>query len=318
AVRERAAEIGLTGTALDRLDILSTEMASNLCKYADRGREILVNDASVGDAKAATLVSIDRGPGIADLDQALVDGVSTKQTLGAGLGSIKRLSDSFEIRSAVDKGTIVISTVCQSGRKSERSTSSELLDLAWISVPHPAEQRCGDGISTCASKQCLSILVVDGLGHGDDAADVSRRACSVFQQSPFQDARTLIGRMNTELSGSRGAALALSRIEHESNKLCFVGVGNISSRIYSYFSSTGCVSTQGIVGNQIRTLMENTYDWVPGSILLMHSDGIKASASLESGKPGKSALMLAAEIYRDYYRANDDATVAVVIDKRSR
>src|SRR5215813_10371471 len=91
AVRERAAEIGLTGTALDRLDILSTEMASNLCKYADRGREILVNDASVGDAKAATLVSIDRGPGIADLDQALVDGVSTKQTLGAGLGSIKRL-----------------------------------------------------------------------------------------------------------------------------------------------------------------------------------------------------------------------------------
>ena len=317
-VRERAAEIGLSGAVLDKLDILSTEMASNLCKYATSGREILVNDASVADAKAVTLVSVDRGPGIADVDEAIVDGVSTHHTLGAGLGSIKRLSDEFAISSAVGRGTIVISRVCQTGRISERSDAPGLFDLASISVPHPAEERCGDGISACTSDHCTSILVVDGLGHGDGAADASRQACSAFEQSPFQDARTLVERIHAELSGSRGAALALARIEQHRHKLSFVGVGNISSRVYSYYSSTGCVSTQGIVGKQIGTLMENTYEWAPGSILLMHSDGIKSSAALEYGKPGKSALMLAAEIYRDYYRANDDATVVVVIDKRSR
>jgi anti-sigma regulatory factor (Ser/Thr protein kinase) len=318
SVRARAAEIGLSGAALDKLDILSTELGSNLCKYAASGREILCIDASVGDAKAVTMVSVDRGPGIADVDKALADGVSTRQTLGAGLGSLKRLSDIFEISSAVGKGTIVISTVYESSAKSERSKSQRLLDTAWISVPHPAEQMCGDGVSVCRSDHRTSFLVVDGLGHGADAADASRQARSAFEQSPFEDARKIVARINTELSGSRGAALAITQIEQRSNTLNYVGVGNITSRVYAYYSSTGCVSTQGIVGEKIGTPVEYTYDWAPGSILLMHSDGIKSSATLEAGKTGKSALMLAAEIYRDYYRGNDDATVVVSIDKRSR
>jgi len=317
-VRDCAAAIGLTGAALDKLDILSTELATNICKYAGQGGEILVTDSSVGDAKAVTLVSVDRGPGIADVDKALIDGVSTRHTLGAGLGSIKRLSEAFEISSALGKGTILISTVSQAGKNSGKSSSQRLFEPAWISVPHPAEKRCGDGISVCTSDQRTSVLVVDGLGHGDGAADVSRQARSAFEQGPFDDAGKIVERIHRELSGTRGAALAIAQIEHHANQLCFVGVGNISSRVYSYYSSTGCVSTQGIVGEQIRSVMENTYEWEPGSMLLMHSDGIKSSASLEFGKAGKSALMLAAEIYRDCYRANDDATVVVLIDKRSR
>jgi anti-sigma regulatory factor (Ser/Thr protein kinase) len=318
AIRVQSADIGLGQASLDKLDILSTELSSNLCKYGQSGREILVINASVGDTKGVTLVSVDRGPGIADIDKALVDGISSGQTLGAGLGSLKRVSDSFDICSSLGKGTIVICTVYQSGTALPRNTLPALFDRAWITVPHPAEQVCGDGLSVCASDQSTSIVLVDGLGHGAGAADAARIACNSFEQFPFEDCRKIVERINTELSCSRGAALAVTRIDQQRNKLTFVGVGNISSRVYSSYSSTGCVSTQGIVGAKIGTLAEYTYEWAAGSVLLMHSDGIKSSAALESGKPRKSALMLAAEIYRDFYRGNDDATVFVSIDKRSR
>jgi anti-sigma regulatory factor (Ser/Thr protein kinase) len=311
AVRDRAAEIGLSGAALDKLDILSTELATNLSKYGKTGQEILVQNASSDDERAVTLICVDRGPGIADVDKALIDGLSTSNTLGAGLGSLKRLSNKFEISSEVGKGTIVICTVGD-------TSSSGFSDVAWLSVPYPGEPRCGDGVSICSSEHCTSILVVDGLGHGDGAADVSRDACGTFEQSPFEPGTKVIERLGAALSGTRGAAVAVSRIEYRSNKLVFVGVGNISSHIYSFYESTGCVSTQGVVGGQLRTLLENTYEWVPGSILLMHSDGIRSSASLASARTGKSAMMLAAEIYRDHYRANDDATVVVVKDQRRR
>jgi len=318
AVRDRAAEIGLTGAALDKIDVLSTEMATNLCKYATAGREILVNDATMGDARAVTVAAVDRGPGMADVSTALIDGVSAGHTLGAGLGSIRRLSESFEISSEVGKGTILISTVCQDERSHKPAKRHAHFDLGWLSVPHPSETRCGDGISFCLSDRCVSLLLVDALGHGDGAADVSSRALSAFEKNTFEDAPALVQRIHTELSGSRCAALALVRIEQQANRLMFVGVGNITGRVYSYPSSTGCVSAQGTVGMRMGALMENAYEWAPGSILLMHSDGIKSSAAVESGKSGKSALMLAAQIYRDYNRANDDTTVAVIVDKRSR
>nr|WP_246586897.1 ATP-binding protein [Stakelama flava] len=49
----------------------------------------------------------DSGRGIADIDAAMVDGFSTRNSLGRGLGGAKRLSDAFEIESRPGTGTVV-------------------------------------------------------------------------------------------------------------------------------------------------------------------------------------------------------------------
>ena len=69
-------------------------------------RKIFFFDESTESTIAGRLLAIDRGPGIENLDEAMQDGVSSKNTLGGGLGELKRLSDSVEISSAPGKVTV--------------------------------------------------------------------------------------------------------------------------------------------------------------------------------------------------------------------
>jgi serine/threonine-protein kinase RsbT len=60
-----------------------------------------------GSRRGVRLTFSDNGPGIADLNQALVDGYTTGGGLGLGLSGAKRLSNEFSIRSTPGKGTTV-------------------------------------------------------------------------------------------------------------------------------------------------------------------------------------------------------------------
>lgn len=59
------------------------------------------------------LIFEDKGPGIADIDQALEDGFTTGKGMGLGLGGAKRLMDEFNIESVPNEGTRVTITKWQ-------------------------------------------------------------------------------------------------------------------------------------------------------------------------------------------------------------
>lgn len=314
SIRELALSAGLNGEPLAKLDLLSTELATNLAKHATEGGELLFLDASEGESASIRLMSIDRGPGIADVEKVLLDGISTAGTLGAGLGSIKRLSDSFEVSSFPGKGTVVACTISQSAKNNNNSDSN--VELAAISVPVSGEGRCGDGVAYFFSDELTSILIVDGLGHGDGAAEAADKATALFSGRPFGELETLGDDLHKSLSGTRGAAIALAQINHLHNRVDFVGIGNITARIYTRYASRGCVSVQGIVGERVSTIKKYTYEWEPGASLLMYSDGIKSAAALSNALNPKSAILESAEIYRDFCRLVDDTTVLVARDTR--
>lgn len=319
AIKEKAAEAGLSGERLEKLSILSTELATNLAKHASGGGEIFFFDESTDNSAVVRLLAIDRGPGIENLDEALQDGVSSKNTLGGGMGALRRLSDSVEISSVPGKGTVIqclVSQIVQGRTKANTAEKLPVLEVGFISAPHPAETACGDGVAVKVMDKMASILVTDGLGHGEGAAEASRRAVEMFRQSPFDDPTSLVSRIHSELATTRGAALALAQIDLISDRLTFVGVGNITARVYSRYSSFGCVSIQGIVGGSLGRLKPYEYEWSSGARLLMYSDGIVSAAKLGE-RTISSANMTAAEIYRDFCRLNDDATVVVVKSKSS-
>ena len=56
------------------------------------------------------MTASDTGPGIADIDRALIDGYSTYNGLGMGLPGARRLMDEFTIVSEVGRGTTVTMT----------------------------------------------------------------------------------------------------------------------------------------------------------------------------------------------------------------
>jgi len=83
-----------------------SELARNIIKYADKG-EIIIDQIEKGYQLGIEIFARDKGPGIADIEQAITDNYSSSGTLGLGLPGVKRMMDEFEIHSIEGQGTTV-------------------------------------------------------------------------------------------------------------------------------------------------------------------------------------------------------------------
>jgi len=97
---------GFSGSDLTRIATAISEVARNILTYAKRG-EVILSGEQVGTRRGILVVARDDGPGIANIEQAMVEGFSTGRTLGLGLPGARRLMDEFEIVSELGVGTTV-------------------------------------------------------------------------------------------------------------------------------------------------------------------------------------------------------------------
>lgn len=104
AVRELGAQIGMNRGAISALATAVSELTTNVVKYARTGR-IMFRAVSRRKQPGLEAVVEDNGPGIADIEGAMTDRVSTGGTLGLGLPGTKRLVDEFELETSLGKGT---------------------------------------------------------------------------------------------------------------------------------------------------------------------------------------------------------------------
>jgi CBS domain-containing protein/anti-sigma regulatory factor (Ser/Thr protein kinase) len=113
-IRRVLKERALDPKLIRRVAIASYELEINLVAHSDGGKL----SCYIGDDKIE-IIAKDIGPGIPDVEQALVEGFSTATDwirslgFGAGLGlcNVKRASDCFDIRSQMGLGTIVKATM---------------------------------------------------------------------------------------------------------------------------------------------------------------------------------------------------------------
>jgi serine/threonine-protein kinase RsbT len=114
-MRAYARHAGLGLTATTKVVTAGSELARNILRYATGGQGVAsIEEAVSGERRGVQAVFADRGPGIADLDQAMRSGFSTAGSLGLGLPGSRRLVDEFSIDSAPGLGTRV--AICQWGR----------------------------------------------------------------------------------------------------------------------------------------------------------------------------------------------------------
>jgi serine/threonine-protein kinase RsbT len=104
--RALAAQIGFSGSEGTLIAAAIAEVARNIVEYAERG-EVVFDCLDNGKRRGLQIVAQDRGPGIADVEQALHYGHSTRHGTGAGLPAARWLMDEFEIVSRPGKGTTV-------------------------------------------------------------------------------------------------------------------------------------------------------------------------------------------------------------------
>jgi len=294
-----------------RAALVATELASNVLKHAQRGALHLATVAG-RHGPGLEIVAVDRGPGF-DLAHCLVDGYSTRGTQGIGLGALARQAPVFDAY-ADARGAVVLARLYPRGTPAGT-------DYRYGVSHHPlhAESVSGDGWRLAIDGTRMSVMVVDGLGHGPQAADAANAAGEAFAEAPFEAPETLLERAHQRMAGTRGGAAAFARHDG-SGLLRFAGIGNISASLVGGESSRGLASHPGIVGAQYRKAHAFDYPHAAGQLLVMHSDGLQSRWRL-GDYPGlwqRHPGVIAALLHRDFCRGRDDATVLVLAVEAQR
>ncbi len=297
SVISHARQVCTDESVLDRVAVVTQEMARNLVLHAGGG-EILVSQ----DLNRLELLAVDRGPGMADVARCLSDSYSTSGTLGAGLGAISRLSDLFDIYSQPGQGTAVLAQFRL------RETASDWL-VGGVCTPYPGEMVSGDAWAVKGHR----VMVCDGLGHGHSAHAASGKACQLFLKHDLNlSLENLLECLHRALMATRGGAVALTEVLPHLAQVRFCGMGNIAGVLHDG-RSRSMVCGNGTVGYRIGKIRSFSYPWTPTTLMLLASDGINTRHDLASypGLTARHPAVIAAVIHRDFKRHNDDATVVV-------
>jgi hypothetical protein len=216
------------------------------------------------------------------------------------------MTSGFEVWSQAGNGTLARFESWQ-----RAPSGPERLPLGAINKPMKGEQVSGDGWALVQGRGSVILFVVDGLGHGPDAAAAARAAVDAVKKNAHLDAVNLMDAVHSALRPTRGAAAALVLLQPQ-NELCtFCGVGNISASIRGNGSTRSMVSHNGILGHQVRKLQEFSYPFPRGALCIAHSDGLATSWDLAKypGLATRHPSLVAAALYRDHSRGRDDVTV---------
>jgi anti-sigma regulatory factor (Ser/Thr protein kinase) len=294
-------------TTAGRLALVVTELATNLVKHGGGG-EVLLRAIEVPRG-AVEVFALDRGPGMANVSRCLQDGYSTAGSAGTGLGAVQRISSGFDVWSRPKSGAAVRIEIAPQ----DEAPRDAGFVIGGLSVPAAGETECGDAWSEERRPGSATLMVVDGLGHGPDAAAAAREAVRSFAASAGAMPTARVEALNLALRSTRGAAVAVAHLDAARKIARFAGLGNVSAAIHTATTVRHLVSQHGTAGQGTRRIEEYTYPWDERSVLVMHSDGIAGRHDL-SAYPGlieRHPGLVASVLYRDFARGRDDATVVV-------
>ena len=295
-----AAAAGLDATQQGRLALVVNELGTNLVKHGDGGQLIA---RTPDGSPVIELLALDRGVGMASVAECFRDGYSTAGSPGTGLGAVQRLAGLVDVYSTRPGGTAILARVGDAG--------PARLDLGAVCVPKSGEEVCGDAWAVAAEQECPAVMVVDGLGHGLGAADAARLAVTAFEAAPDLAPGAQVGAVHDALRGSRGAAVAVARIDRARGVVTFAGVGNVAGVVVAAGVGRHLVSGNGTAGHDVARINEFSYPWAADALLVMHSDGLGSRWQIDRypDLPGRHPAVVAGVLYRDWSRGRDDATV---------
>lgn len=309
-INKKAAEAGFSPKKLGELDIIVAEMTSNLLKHAEGG-ELLMCITGEEDNEYLELICIDGGPGISDPAKMMVDGVSTASTSGNGLGSIKRLSDYFELYSLQGWGTILLSRIF---KNSSFQLKRRSLVLRSLIVSKPGQSVSGDGGIYTQTSDFFKLLVADGLGHGEEAHKAIIEARLAFKLCDVNDPIEIIRFLHMSIKKTRGIVATVVIYDFKNKIWKIAGVGNISTRLANYQGVRNSMSYNGIIGHNIpNTMTCQEFSADDFQTVILCSDGIKTrwDSSRYPGINKHDSSFLAAALYKDYGRRTDDMSVVI-------
>jgi hypothetical protein len=170
--------------------------------------------------------------------------------------------------------------------------------------PCDGEAVAGDAALALELSSGVLMCLVDGLGHGQDAAAVALAAIRHLKAHPAAHVAAVLGGLHECLRGTRGAAIAVAFADAADGSVAWAGVGNVvarclGSRVRTYHS------LDGIVGVRYRTPRIERACLSPEDVFLLYSDGVPQ----DFPPPTVAGTMesLARRVVLDHGKTYDDA-----------
>jgi negative regulator of sigma-B (phosphoserine phosphatase) len=176
--------------------------------------------------------------------------------------------------------------------------------------PKAGEVECGDGYVVRWMEDGVVIAVIDGLGHGREAAHAARRAREYIENQDVDSLSPLMHGLHQAMTHTRGAAVALLRFRPSIGEMSHCAVGNVEV-VGVFQEEVQPLCTPGIVGYNVRRVVERTFPVRAGDVVVVHTDGVSRRFDLERYQH-LEAQALAEAVLSDWGKDHDDATCVSV------
>jgi phosphoserine phosphatase RsbX len=189
--------------------------------------------------------------------------------------------------------------------------------IQWCAAHRPmlGEIESGDHYIVRILADCTYVAVIDGLGHGPEAAKAARQAAHILEACTDQDIASLTRRCHEALLSTRGAVIGFALFMAGTGAMQWLGVGNIAGVVLHARSSAGpstktLVSRGGTVGYRLPSLAVSTVPIGRDDLVILATDGIRSNFAdrLRAGTPMRK---IADQIMSEFGKQSDDALVLV-------
>src|SRR5260370_3285716 len=90
----------------------------------------------------------------------------------------------------------------------------------------PGQGESGDQHLVCCNRNGILVAAIDGIGHGEAAANAARAAAALLRSSADEPIISLVERCHEKLRPTRAVLLSLAFIEPEHGMITWLGVRN--------------------------------------------------------------------------------------------
>jgi hypothetical protein len=159
------------------------------------------------------------------------------------------------------------------------------------------------------------VTLIDGLGHGPEAAFAARAAIPVLEQHASESVLFLIQRCHEALRKTRGAVMSVASFRAIDSSMTWIGVGNVEGvllRAQGEHARTdqAIAARGGVVGYQLPALRAAAVQVLPGDTLIMTTDGVRGGFT-GCVMMEQTPQEIADAVLARYSKGSDDAHVLV-------
>jgi negative regulator of sigma-B (phosphoserine phosphatase) len=189
------------------------------------------------------------------------------------------------------------------------------IELGVAGLTLPGQAKSGDQYVYESFAGGVLLALVDGIGHGPEAAAAAEAACAILKSYAADPVIALVERCHAALRSTRGVVMSTAAFDVQHNLLTWLGIGNVQGILRRFRPPVDgteelLLLRAGVVGSQLPPLRASVLRVVPGDTLVLATDGVQSGFAPRINS-AEAPPRAARAILDGFNKGTDDALVLV-------